>query len=144
MKNYFLYLVTLLLILSLIAGCSSVATVSVTKTITITTTNTIGLNNVDEIIQAELGKEFSISLKSNPSTGSIWIEEHSAKWLQFLGKTYTPDLPFTGPPIIVGGGGVDTFRFEPLEKGTDIIIMRYMRSWESSLSEQKVFLVVVT
>jgi predicted secreted protein len=145
MKLYPLCFSSIVLIVVIFAGCSS-PTETMTKTVTQATTETIDLNGVDEIIQTEQGKPFWISLKSNPSTGYIWSETHSASWLQLLGKTYVPDVAeptSTGLPIImVGGGGTDNFSFMTSQKGATLVVFKYARV-TGTAAEQKVFLIVV-
>ena len=123
-------------------GCSTVVGCSnwgVTKTITLTA-NGIDLGNVDEIIQAEIGKEFTISLTANSSTGFSWYQENTAEWLDWVNITFTKDTPFVNGQMVVGSGSIETFSFKTSDKGVTIITMKYMRGGE--VGEQRVFLVV--
>jgi len=123
MKKCGLLLVSAVMALSLVLGCS----VS-TRTYT----------NPDNVIRAKVGQEFVISLKSNPTTGYSWEALSPASWLQPLGKTYKAD-----EPVLIGSGGVENFRFKALGKGTTSITFGYSRPYAATAVETKTFSVEV-
>ena len=44
-----------------------------------------------------------------------------------------------GEPDLVGGGGVESFRFQSLAKGKTFILFKSRRPWEPIVGEQQVF-----
>jgi len=91
-------------------------------------------------IAVETGKEFVIDLESNPTTGYSWQETHDEMIVRLTGKTY--EQSGTGTPV-VGGGGVETFRFQALKSGTTEIEFFYKRAWEAEPIKETKFYVIV-
>jgi inhibitor of cysteine peptidase len=126
MKNYLICLVLVLFMISMISGCSSKESI-------------IAYTETSQVIKVKVGQEFTIALKSNPTTGYDW-EYISVfyQWIQSLGKTYEADN--TG---LIGSGGTDKFTFKAKVKGTATLVFSYKRSWETTAADQKTFTVEV-
>ena len=96
--------------------------------------------NPDKAIVVAPGKEFVIDLESNPTTGYSWQETHDEMIVRLTGKTYEQSV--TGTPV-VGGGGVESFRFQALKSGTTEIEFFYKRAWEEEPIKETKFHVIV-
>jgi inhibitor of cysteine peptidase len=82
---------------------------------------------VEIAVEAEQGKEFSITLASNRTTGYEWrlAQPVDERMVKFVKSTYAPPLG-----DLVGAGGQETWAFLPMEKGETEILMEYVRPWE--------------
>jgi len=90
-------------------------------------------------IKASVRKEFTISLKANPTTGYRWeakIDESILELKERSFELYTP--------VAVGGGGKEKFTFVPIKTGETSITMRYRRPWEMAVAEEKTFRIIIT
>ncbi len=125
MKTYLICLALVLFTISVISGCSSKETAVV-------------YTEQSQIINVNAGQEFTIALKSNPTTGYDWEYTSTYAWIQSLGKTYQSDN--TG---LIGSGGTDTFTFKAQSNGTATLVFTYKRSWETTIADQKTFTVDV-
>ncbi|MDD5038392.1 MAG: protease inhibitor I42 family protein [Dehalococcoidales bacterium] len=92
-----------------------------------------------QTINVNAGQEFIIAIGSNPTTGYSWQESHDETMLQLVSKTYQEGEQ--SKKGIVGGGGIDYFRFKALKIGETKINMSYKRPWETAVVDQKVFTV---
>jgi len=120
----FLILVTVLVIATcLLAGCVEEVKTYIDSGQTID----IGVN-----------QEFIIALGSNPTTGYGWQETYDETMLGMVEKTYRP-----GEEDVVGGGGIEYFRFKALKTGETEITLIYKRPQEASTPQHvtKVFTV---
>jgi len=85
---------------------------------------------IDAVMNAAVGKELTVTLGSNPTTGFGWSEfaEISDETIvrqvshQYVGKEYE-----TPPPP--GTSGEEVWVFQGLKKGTATIYMEYSRPW---------------
>jgi predicted secreted protein len=122
------------LLMCLVSGCD----VS-TTTATITATQT-ALLTIEESIAIDAGQEFTIDLESYKQAGNEWYITHDSNMLELVERTYKPDWTYTpGGPIMVGGGGVESFRFKSLANGKTFILFKSKRPWEPIVGEQQVF-----
>jgi inhibitor of cysteine peptidase len=100
-----------------------------------------GSTNTDpaRTIHVKTGEEFSIALPSNATTGYAW--EYTTVFVQVfpLATTYV-----LSTPILTGSGGTDFFRFKAAGAGQVVLHFVYKRPWETSVSDQKDFTVVVS
>ena len=78
-------------------------------------------------VKLEQGQTVAITLDSNPTTGYSWARD----------ATETDDiLALVGEPeyksqsILIGGGGVETWRFRAEAPGTTTLHLVYRRPWE--------------
>jgi inhibitor of cysteine peptidase len=82
-------------------------------------------------LSVRVGKTFSVSLESNPSTGYAWVPEFDPKFFKVLKKE------FVAHSNLAGTGGVENFDFEALESGTTKLHMVYKRAWETTIQNEK-------
>lgn len=88
-------------------------------------------------INREVGETFTISLKSNPTTGYMWQPGFDSEFLELVDSKFVPDA--TDPPL-VGAGGIETFEFLALKQGQTRVKMIYKRAWEDEHIEEHVTL----
>jgi inhibitor of cysteine peptidase len=121
MKKLLVLVMTSMLALCLIAGCSS----SEVKA------------NIDpeKMISTSVDQEFVIAVDSNPTTGYDWEVSYDDNMLSLAEEEYSPDKE----PGLLGAGGTQYFTFKALKKGDTEITLTYKRSWETDYAEQKVF-----
>lgn len=93
-------------------------------------------------VRVEAGKELSIVLESNPSTGYRWgmggaIDERTVR---FLGKRFRPAVPG-----LMGSAGTEVWTFKAVGKGSAVVVLRYARPWEkgSEPLRQAAFVILV-
>ena len=100
---------TALLLVVLLAACSSKSTKP---------------TNPESMIGAHVGEEFTIILESNPTTGYHWqlmpgaLDETK---VQFVSNDYQS----TSAPGLVGGGGVETWKFKAVQPGDVQVMLGY-------------------
>lgn len=83
-----------------------------------------------EPIEVAVGKEFSITLKSNPTTGYHWelAGQPDEAVIKVAGNEYK------GPETkLVGAGGQEVWTFNAAGKGEAVIKMKYVRPWEKDI-----------
>jgi len=86
--------------------------------------------DVDEKrILVKVGESFSLSLRSNPSTGYSWEATFDENCLKFEDRSFNPDSS------LIGSGGNERFTFRPLRTGKIELVMRYGRPWEEGERE---------
>lgn len=94
-------------------------------------------------IKVELGKKFAIVLESNPTTGYKWdfSKPPDRSILEFSGSKYI--APESTPPA--GAGGKEVWTFKAANKGTALIVLKYVRPWEKDMYplETRTFVVEV-
>lgn len=129
MKKIFLMVVTLILSVSLIAGCGG-GTVK-------------AYSDPEETIDSSKNNEFIIliALESNPTTGYGWEAEFDTAMLELVEQTF--ELGEFVEEGIVGAGGTELLRFKGLSKGEIDLTFNYKRSWETEILDTKVFTVEI-
>ncbi len=81
----------------------------------------------------------TINLKGNATTGYTWsVFNDGTPYLKFRKEQYDA----TNPELI-GSGGISTFKFEALKKGTATIEFKYGRTWELSSIKSATFKITV-
>ncbi len=127
MKKLVILVMVVVIAISLVAGCVEEVKTYIDSGQTID----IGVN-----------QEFIIALGSNPTTGYGWQETYDETILELVEKTYKP-AEEAEEYKVVGGSGVDYFRFKALKAGETEITLVYKRPWEepTSQDETKVFTV---
>lgn len=90
-------------------------------------------------LNVNIQEEFMISLKATPTTGYTWGAQFDETMVQLKGKHFDLD-----PTSSIGGGGTETFTFNPRGKGETVIIMRYKRSWEEKALKEIHYHLVIT
>ena len=80
-------------------------------------------------VQAVAGKEFAISLKSNPTTGYSWqlAKPAEAAVVKLVKSDYQAD---SHPPGMVGVGGKEVWTFTAVGPGKTVLDFKYVRAWE--------------
>ncbi|MBP7052695.1 MAG: protease inhibitor I42 family protein [Phycisphaerae bacterium] len=90
-----------------------------------------------EKIDVIVGKEFTVALASNPSTGYGWSLAGSLpSWLVQVDKTYVADNPG-----VIGGGGTECWTFRATGPGSTTLTFQYMQPWVGTPIEEHVVLV---
>lgn len=84
-------------------------------------------------LEVNAGESFSISLKSNPSTGYRWEGMYDGEYIEFTDKDYVASS------MKLGSGGEDTFTFNALKTGQTEINFYYIRSGEDEPIDQAVY-----
>ena len=89
-----------------------------------------GAHGGGQTIRTAPGKEFTLTLVSNRTTGYGWqLSELPDKAIaQFISSEYV--APYA--PRAVGAGGKELWRFRAIGRGTTTIGLVYVRPWEKS------------
>lgn len=88
-----------------------------------------------QTVDTKVGQTFTISLKSNPTTGFSWHPEFDSEFLKLVGKDFRSDSTLPGSP------GVEFFEFEAVKQGEVKVKMTYKRPWEPRSLEEQVVLI---
>jgi predicted secreted protein len=80
------------------------------------------------------GQTFTLTLRSNPTTGYIWqvAEPVDERILHLIGSEYLSDK--TG---LTGAGGREVWTFKAVGTGETRITLKYARSWETNAAPAK-------
>jgi len=83
----------------------------------------------DAPIEVIAGKGFSLSLKSNPTTGYRWqlAKPADAAVVKLVKNDYQAD---SHPPGMVGVGGKEVWAFTAVNPGKTVLEFKYVRAWE--------------
>ncbi len=87
-----------------------------------------------QIMHQTLHKQFTISLKSNPSTGYKWQAGFNKNVIELVKETY--EKPSAK---LLGASGQQVFVFRPVKTGETKIEMIYKRRWEKSFAQRQVY-----
>ena len=131
-----------------VAGCTSSTSNNSTSTATTQTsesvpmTKTANSTNVTqgESITASLGQNFTITLRTNPSTGYSWGPQFDRTALSLVDSVFISD---PNPHHLVGVPGSQVFTFQGLAKGTTTITFNNV-SPSRIVTEQATYNVTVT
>ena len=97
----------------------------------------------NKTIHAKAGKEFSLTLKSNITTGYQWqlTKAVDKEFLILTGLRY-----ITKQADLVGAGGKEEWTFKAVKPGTAVISFQYVRPWEKKVAPAKVknFIVIIS
>jgi inhibitor of cysteine peptidase len=85
-------------------------------------------------IMVKLRESFTISLKSNPSTGYSWTAEYDSSAIEL-----PHEKKFMRQSNFIGAGGAELFTFCTKKKGKTTVKMKYQRPWEKMPVETKEF-----
>jgi len=82
----------------------------------------------EDIINVNVGDNFKIELKSNPTTGYQWqlAEPINKNTVELVSSDYI--LPNTN---LTGAGGKEVWIFKAIKAGEIKISLKYVRSWEN-------------
>ena len=88
-------------------------------------------------INASLGKEFTISLESNPSTGFEWWTKFDPNYLDLLNSYFYRENEWSGMADVPGK---EVFTFNARSTGITEVIMLLLQPWENgTITERKIF-----
>jgi inhibitor of cysteine peptidase len=84
-------------------------------------------NNSARVINANVGKEFIITLESNRTTGFEWqlSKPLDKNIIQLLNSEYK-----VGETKLIGSGGKEIWVFKAIGAGKTTISFKYVRPWE--------------
>ncbi|MBE0480640.1 MAG: protease inhibitor I42 family protein [Dehalococcoidia bacterium] len=81
------------------------------------------------------GKELSVTLVANPSTGYSWeLAGNSDESVEFVDTKHQP-----AQSGLIGAEGEDTWTFKALKKGESKIVLEYERPWEQGVEPLQIF-----
>ena len=91
-----------------------------------------------QAIDLQVGDTFEVALPENPTTGFCWeVTEGPGDVIEQEGEPqYAPDR---SNPLLIGAGGIVTFRFKAVAAGTAELKLEYHRKWETETPPVKVF-----
>ena len=82
----------------------------------------------NEIINANVGKIFEITITSNATTGYMWklVSDPSP-------EAKVADVKYVASkPGKIGSGGIEVWKFKALKKGRKDLVFYYVRPWEKN------------
>jgi inhibitor of cysteine peptidase len=95
-----------------------------------------------EVIDAQVNRNFTITLPSNPTTGYQWqlARPLNNKMIKLIGSEYIAED--TG---LVGSGGKQVWKFRALKAGSAAIALKYVRPSEKNVpaASEKIFIIVI-
>lgn len=93
----------------------------------------------DATIEATAGKEFTISLDSNRSTGFSWqlAKPLDGTLVKSVKNDYQQAPQAPGSPPIVGAPGKEVWTFKAVKSGKTTIEFKYVRVWEKDKAPAK-------
>ncbi len=94
-----------------------------------------------EMIDTQAGRNFTITLPANPTTGYQWqlARPLNDKLIKLVSSEYIADD--TG---LVGSGGKQVWKFRARAAGRTAIALKYVRPWEKNITpEVKYFIVSI-
>jgi len=99
---------------------------------------TLTLEQSGQRVRLYAGDILTVKLESNPTTGYRWelVEPADEKVLKLLDQRYEQSPVEKG---LVGAGGVETWRFRAVGRGSASLKLEYIRPWEKSVVPAKAF-----
>ncbi len=96
----------------------------------------------EKTINASIGKDFTISFESNPSTGFEWWTEFDPQYLSLVNTSYVRG---SASPGMAGVPGMEVFTFTPKKSGDTDVIMLSLQPWENgTIGTRKIIPIVIT
>ena len=96
----------------------------------------------DKIVEAAVGKNFTITMDSNPTTGYQWqiARQMDTGLVELIDSQYI--APKTG---LVGAPGKEEWHFKAIKEGKAIISFDYVRPWEKDElpAQTETFIVII-
>jgi len=88
-------------------------------------------------VELDKGQELIVQLEANHTTGYQWVlaEGGKATLKQEGAPVYTVQ---TSSPLVVGAGGIETWRFRAAHPGREILRFEYRRPWEKDKPPERV------
>jgi predicted secreted protein len=90
-----------------------------------------------QAIDTGVNQQFVIALGSNLTTGYGWQASYDETMIELVEWIYKEEAK-NG---LLGGGGVEYFRFKALKSARTEITLVYKRAWEEEILAQKVFVI---
>ncbi len=87
----------------------------------------------------KVNKEFTISLKSNPSTGYKWALSFDKAFLKLKADRFNRPTK-----ALIGAGGTQTFVLLPVREGETEVHLVYKRSWEKIIARERTYRLHIT
>ena len=99
------------------------------------TTRVITVADKGSEVQVAVGDKLEVRLKSNPSTGFMWyVHRDSTRLVKLTGQqTTAPEAQMPGSPTF------QIFRFLAQSPGKGVLLLHYVRSWESPAPDETRF-----
>jgi predicted secreted protein len=96
----------------------------------------------EKAVNASLGKEFIVSVESNPgSTGFEWWTSFDPQYLNLVSAAYTPGNKST---ILVGIPGREAFTFVPKRTGDTEVTLLSLQPWTNgTIGSRKIYPIVI-
>jgi predicted secreted protein len=85
----------------------------------------------NEPIVVCLGEDFTVELRSSPTTGYVWTVQALPEGLGLLGSSYAKPADGVKP----GDSVAQIFRFKAMERGDHVISFLLKRQWEADAVE---------
>ncbi len=97
----------------------------------------IGAAEDGQDVKLGQGQELVVQLEANPTTGYQWILAEGGKAIlkQEGAPVYTAK---THSPLIMGAGGIETWRFRATYPGREVLRFEYRRPWEKDKPPERV------
>jgi inhibitor of cysteine peptidase len=120
------------ILLLLVAGCTPEVGASPAHeaNVEVSIDDFIDRNHIAKEVQIAEGGTLTVSLGSNPSTGFSWTEVALIADATVLRQTGGGGFMEAKGTQAVGAAGVQTWKFEALQKGATSLSMEYGRPWE--------------
>jgi predicted secreted protein len=89
----------------------------------------------DEAVTLQIGQQLVVELDANATTGYSWsVVNSSDNYLKSEGEKYT--VSPSCQPMMVGCGGMSSFTYTAMAKGSGALTLKYAQSWNAeSLAE---------
>ncbi len=88
--------------------------------------------------QVSAGKEFSLVLNENPTTGYTWKASFDGSYIEQTASDYAQ-----ASPSAIGSGGSRSFKFNALKKGLTPVTLLLQRSGDEIPREVEVYLIAI-
>ncbi len=85
-------------------------------------------------VEAKLKRVFTLSVKTNPSTGYSWDLEFDKTMLCLEGEGSRSSQA-------IGAGGTERIRFLPIKEGSSRVCLRLKRPWEEEEVQTRTYLI---
>ncbi len=113
----------LCIMLFLVSACSAGGSTPIVSPPDIPPAETYVLTDPSVPVEVAAGSEFYIAVPSNPSTGYYWQAMNS--WDPNVFVTVATEYQSTSPEGVVGGGGMDIWRFDAIGAGEETLVLSY-------------------
>lgn len=86
------------------------------------------------VIEVQAGREFTITLESNATTGYSWqfSKPLDKEMLELIITGHSVDRP-----LLVGSGGKQMWTIKALKPGKTVVLLEYVRPWEKGIPPVK-------